>query len=34
MSLREKFDLVYAEGHSLVEAQAAAFDRWMEGEDA
>ncbi|HJF15961.1 MAG TPA: pyruvate dehydrogenase (acetyl-transferring) E1 component subunit alpha [Enteractinococcus helveticum] len=34
VSLREKFDLVYAEGHSLVEAQAAAFDRWMEGEDA
>lgn len=34
VSLREKFDLVYAEGHSLVEAQAAEFDRWMEGEDA
>ena len=34
VSLRDKFDLVYAEGHSLVEAQAAEFDRWMEGEDA
>lgn len=34
ISLREKFDLVYAEEHSLVEAQAAAFDRWMEDEDA
>src|SRR5699024_4634572 len=34
VSLRDKFDRVYAEGHSLVEAQAAKFDRWMEGEDA
>ncbi|GAA4118782.1 thiamine pyrophosphate-dependent enzyme [Enteractinococcus coprophilus] len=34
VSLRDQFDLVYAEGHSLVEAQAAEFDRWMEGEDA
>ncbi|HIY86522.1 MAG TPA: pyruvate dehydrogenase (acetyl-transferring) E1 component subunit alpha [Candidatus Yaniella excrementavium] len=34
ISLREKFDLVYAEEHGLVEAQAAAFDRWMEDEDA
>lgn len=33
VSLRDKFDRVYAEGHSLVEAQAAEFDRWMEGED-
>lgn len=33
-SLREKFDLVYAEEHALVDAQAAAFDRWMEDEDA
>jgi len=34
LSLRDKFDLVYAEGHSLVEAQAAEFDRWMEDEEA
>ena len=34
VSLRDQFDLVYAEGHSLVKAQAAEFDRWMEGEDA
>lgn len=34
VSLREKFDLVYAEEHSLVEAQAAEFDRWMEGDHA
>lgn len=32
ISLRDKFDLAYAESHALVEAQAAAFDRWMEGE--
>src|SRR5699024_5439855 len=34
VSLREKFDLVYAEEHSLVSARAAEFDRWMEGENA
>ena len=34
VSLREKFDLVYAEEHSLVEAQAAEFDRWMEDDQA
>ncbi|MDN5705130.1 MAG: hypothetical protein L0G71_07290, partial [Yaniella sp.] len=34
ISLREKFDLVYAEEHALVDAQAVAFDRWMEDEDA
>src|SRR5699024_711606 len=32
ISLREKFDLVYAEGHPLVEAQAAEFNRWMEND--
>src|SRR5699024_2753814 len=34
VSLREKFDLVYAEEHSLVATQAAQFDRWMEDEQA
>ncbi|GAA2046610.1 thiamine pyrophosphate-dependent enzyme [Yaniella flava] len=34
VSLREKFDLVYAEEHSLVATQSAAYDRWMEDEQA
>lgn len=34
VTLRDQFDLVYAEEHSLVEAQAAEFDRWMEDESA
>lgn len=34
LTLRDQFDLAYAEEHSLVAAQAAEFDRWMEGEDA